>query len=765
MEINKKRSSIIQEDVLKTKSKLNCLCIYENSGHPRWIWPIESKKPIFLEFYQASTSKQKAFSLAVRIIFFIGIQKWVFDKHPAPVEALNNHNNWAIFNGTVGPNQKKIMINDSQTISKIAIQKSALSNLLHEASILQLLKTHKNKLSFRFPQLLQRNDNKIIIEKLDNLGTVLNFTDEHAQVVSDLRELGCTKTAIQHWGHWSTISSRLDTLKQNKGDKIPAYIIDQLTKLKNGINQETLINVAMAHGDFTPWNIMKTSPNQLGIIDWELAQKDLPLAYDYFHFHIQKGILLERKNWKQIYTDLENNFTEKYCLKIFGARKTSFDLYLKLYLLNHVSYYLALYQKQANWHEQINWQISVWVDALQSLLPIENPRKDIISRLFNTNVLQRYAVLKMPDMDPTDLSENSDLDILVEQKNVKAIVNTIKSFPHIKHCKVIKKSFMASLFIILNNGKVLSIDLIWKIKRKAQVFMNAEAMISNANLNNFGVRVVSKKDTNTYNYLFNALNGNRVKAKMYDAVDSSYIATMKQNQGRNALVNKFSYYLDTLNSIVFDKGFIITFSGVDGAGKSTIIEGMRHLIEKRLRKPVTILRHRPSILPILSAYKYGKADAELRTLEKLPRTGNNKNKLSSLLRFGYYYLDFLLGQWYIYFKYIVKGHVVIYDRYYYDFILDAKRSNIELPSFLSKWGFHLLMKPKFNFFLYAPSEVILARKQELELSTIETLTKNYKSLFLAYQEKYSTRVFRSIENLKIQETLSFVTTTLIKNQH
>lgn len=51
---------------------------------------------------------------------------------------------------------------------------------------------------------------------------------------------------------------------------------------------------------------------------------------------------------------------------------------------------------------------------------------------------------------------------------------------------------------------------------------------------------------------------------------------------------------------------IITFSGVDGAGKTTILTKVKELIEDKYKKEVVVLRHRPSILPILSAIKHGK---------------------------------------------------------------------------------------------------------------------------------------------------------------
>ena len=62
-----------------------------------------------------------------------------------------------------------------------------------------------------------------------------------------------------------------------------------------------------------------------------------------------------------------------------------------------------------------------------------------------------------------------------------------------------------------------------------------------------------------------------------------------------------------------NKNIIITFSGVDGAGKTTILRQFKELLEQKYGRSVIELRHRPSILPILSAVKHGKKKAEQKT--------------------------------------------------------------------------------------------------------------------------------------------------------
>jgi thymidylate kinase len=53
------------------------------------------------------------------------------------------------------------------------------------------------------------------------------------------------------------------------------------------------VPVGPAHGDFAPWNILKTNDGWL-LIDWEYAASDRPAFYDVFHYLVQSHVLLGR---------------------------------------------------------------------------------------------------------------------------------------------------------------------------------------------------------------------------------------------------------------------------------------------------------------------------------------------------------------------------------------------------------------------------------------------------------------------------------------
>jgi thymidylate kinase len=277
-----------------------------------------------------------------------------------------------------------------------------------------------------------------------------------------------------------------------------------------------------------------------------------------------------------------------------------------------------------------------------------------------------------------------------------------------------------------------------------------------------GLSSTDKDILNKELYWKKILGTNRVAELFeYNVVNhKAVVSTLKNdkaNKGINRLVNIAEYCFDKLRELRFKKGFIITFSGVDGAGKSTIIAHVKNNLEKKYRRKVVVLRHRPSVLPMLSAWKMGREAAEQRAANTLPRTGNNSSKLSSLLRFGYYYTDYLLGQFVVQAKYVYRGYIVVYDRYYFDFINDAKRSNITLPTGFTKAGYSFLLKPEFNFFLYADAQVILNRKKELDGITIKALTTKYLGLFDDLKKHSFSAKYVAIENETVGATLSTIT--------
>ena len=767
---------------------MDLLCINNPDGLPRWIWNANCKQPLFLKFYNIGSVRALIFATLIRVVFVMKLQKIVFHKKKyffskVGTPLFGTTADWAIFMGTIGLNSKAILY-ANDCFYKIATSETVQKMIATELEILNEIKL--NNTEFITP--IARAVNKDILQLTDissNGVRTKTFNVSHLNALVEMSLMGRKTVFISQWELFNNLKK--DFIKIDD-KRVPTNIIRKInTIIQNTAPNET-VEICISQGDFTQWNMYENN-KKLAIYDWELASFDRTKGFDYFHYIIQQGILVERKNWRLIYSDIKEFWRKENGNQLFN---TDLDHYLKWYLLLTCMNYLNVYAEHPKWFAQIHWSLQVWDEALNLFLDEEySQRQMVIMDLFDMLQNQDYAALKYPKESPEKLSINSDIDMVIDKKTNKIIVKYLKNHALVSKITVNQKSFMNTIQVFTLEGSILSIDLIWKLKVKNNEILSANQVIANNYVNNYGIKHASDIDTARFVILFYVLNKSSIPEKYLfylEAIKNSndsldlilqdyfnketkdslnieyFVKKKKENNNFPFIRNTFNYLVDSLKNLNQSKGFTITFSGVDGAGKSTVIEQLTHRIEKQLRKPVVVLRHRPSLLPILSVWTKGKEKAHQDSIDKLPRQGGNKSLISSFFRFSYYYLDYLIGQFVVYFKYILRGYVVIYDRYYFDFINDSKRSNIVLSKKISSFGYQFLLQPKFNFFLFADASIILNRKKELSKSTIEQLTNDYTKLFKTLKSKNPLTVYESINNEDLEVTLQYVVTTIIQNE-
>lgn len=419
-------------------------------------------------------------------------------------------------------------------------------------------------------------------------------------------------------------------------------------------------------------------------------------------------------------------------------------------------------------------------------------RKKFIKFLFERLEAHRYVLLKHIDRSVVEIDEKCDLDFLISKKEIGDLFDSITGFEGVKKIDRKNQSTMSQAFIFFKDNSFLQLDFLFGFYRKGLVYLNCEEVFEFSITNDEGIRVCSNRHLMEHLLLFNFLNFSGIpqkylryfemqtpeemrdiltylKAKYAWNITSisdlakyhpglrkaliNYLAQKEQNNSIPFLKNRINYFFDTLKNVFSNRGFIMTFSGVDGAGKSTIINQVKETLEGKYRRNVVVLRHRPSILPILSAFRHGKEKAEKIASQTLPRQGNNSNMPGSLLRFAYYYFDYLLGQFYVKARYVWRGYIVIYDRYYFDFIVDSKRSNIKISQAIPRFLYRFVEHPALNLFLYAKPETILQRKKEMDADSINELTSDYKTLFESLKNENMDCKYLPIENINMEATL------------
>lgn len=425
---------------------------------------------------------------------------------------------------------------------------------------------------------------------------------------------------------------------------------------------------------------------------------------------------------------------------------------------------------------------------------MNNSRQIFIAYFLDAISDLRYAYLKFAYQSVSEIPETSDIDLLIDKHELNSFLDIIRKGENIEKVDLHRKSYVTFVSVYFHDGTYLEIDLINRFERKGIIYLDSETVLNHA-VKKGNLKLACEHHNFEYIMLFNLVNDSDVPQRYRDyystfsfqdrseifaylcnkydlsinLLDELYdkklrgpkkilrqVYTQPINKGIPKLLHKIRYASDMLRDAINSKGITVTFSGVDGAGKSTVLENVRVTLQKKYRQKTVVLRHRPSLLPILSSIKHGKKKAENLTSQNLPRQGQNTSTISSLIRFMYYYFDYIVGQYYIYFRYTLRGYTVLYDRYYFDFIIDSKRSNITLPKPILRWCYYFVFKPNVNVFLYAPADIILSRKQEMSKNDIQQLTGEYRELFDELGKSNKKQQYIAINNTNLDETLSVV---------
>jgi len=166
-------------------------------------------------------------------------------------------------------------------------------------------------------------------------------------------------------------------------------------------------------------------------------------------------------------------------------------------------------------------------------------------------------------------------------------------------------------------------------------------------------------------------------------------------------------------------GYSVAFIGTDGSGKSTIIEEIRPPLESALHSKIKYEHMRPNLLPSLASLLKGQKHEHGKQVTD-PHGSKPSGFIGSFLRLFYYSLDYILGYWLkVYPDKVRKPCLYVFDRYFYDFMIDPARSRIALPKMIVTLIKQIIPEPDLVLCLGADPEVIHDRKPELPLGEVK----------------------------------------------
>jgi len=167
-------------------------------------------------------------------------------------------------------------------------------------------------------------------------------------------------------------------------------------------------------------------------------------------------------------------------------------------------------------------------------------------------------------------------------------------------------------------------------------------------------------------------------------------------------------------------GLVITVLGPDGSGKSAV--GDRLVVD--LAPAFRGLRRfhlRPSFLGKGLSGGNGQPVVD-------PHGKSARSVLLSVAKIFYFLADYFGGYWARIRPLKVRSHLVLFDRYYHDLLIDPRRYRYGGPMGLAHFVSRFIPQPDLFLVLDAPAEVIHSRKQEVPLEE----TRRQRDAYLAF---------------------------------
>jgi len=426
----------------------------------------------------------------------------------------------------------------------------------------------------------------------------------------------------------------------------------------------------------------------------------------------------------------------------------------------------------------------------------------------------RYFILRNYEGLPMS-NKSKDVDIVVEPKRVgiargilKSVykINGLSNFHEVKYGNVYCCHGMD-----INKKMGIHIDIIGSyVSKGSEIFTFEELYIHTEDYR--GLRVLNKyfegvmifiykqfnykpilkkeyqeiiynthKDFPQFKVLISKLTGNELAEKIFNQIENKdFDKMLRHSRDLTRALKKyalkksffktikytFAFYIDKLNRIVFRyRKYSKVFSVIapDGAGKTTfidvLIETINHYyVNDKNDNRCMVYHFRPNIFPNLGELgeKVGLKEQDKNFIN--PHRAKPANRLNSLVRLAYYWLDYIIG-----FNFLVRRDVQfdrfsVFDRYSYDLLVDPARTRLNLPMWLRKIFVKFMPHPKLVFFLDAPAEVIFKRKQELTLNEISRQNKLYKEVVSSNKRFISLNSNRPVNEI-VDEAIKIILKT------
>jgi len=346
----------------------------------------------------------------------------------------------------------------------------------------------------------------------------------------------------------------------------------------------------------------------------------------------------------------------------------------------------------------INGHYGLQIDVHEGMLPYK------VTNMFPVNFLLK----RTKEHNKIKIADDKDADFLAF---LKEIFNN-------KTCE--EKYFKNAQIAWFENKEIYNKELITIYNKSFLIKLD---FLLNKNF--------SKKNIHSFSYIGSRIlkNGFKTKIKIY-----------------KAMFNKFYRFIKP-------PGFTIAILGTDGSGKTTVFNEIRKPLNDAVHNSLYYEHMRPNLTPNI-AQLFGANKHEKLTIN--PHGSKPSGILGSLFRLFYYSFDYIFGYWIkIYPVKVKKSCIWIFDRYYYDYLIDQKRARINLPVWIIKAVEFLIPKPDLILCLGTDPNIINDRKPELPIKEVVYQVEKLKSFCDSENRAVWIDTGGSI-NLTVQNTLDTI---------
>lgn len=411
----------------------------------------------------------------------------------------------------------------------------------------------------------------------------------------------------------------------------------------------------------------------------------------------------------------------------------------------------------------------------------------------------QYCVLRNYQKLP-DENIGSDIDVLIQERSLKKSIELVSKIEGIRITDLICRTYVVSIFIegvqMSDGGDSVQLDYFTKLSWKGFEYLDVDKLLgrSTAHITHPLIRKPAPEHEALSSFFASYLVGGWIKDRYQNFVRNAFSHYEKQvfcelspwagptlaqklivavkNDQRNYLISllpklkrrlvlyhmmhrplhsfmSFAQHVVSELRIRFTSKTLrqIVMLGMDGAGKTTVINGLLEKMGARTKGYQVI--HLKHAFCGQKTYGQGPVCSD-------PHGLPPRSKLVSALKLLSWVAMYHIKKTFHGRK---NATLIIWDRYIYDVVVDPMRYRIDLPYWLLDWFAKMAPRPQAVILLDVPVEIAYKRKPEVAVADMHKI----RSAYLGLVNKLPTMVVVGTEGDvtdTVREVVEFVTRSL-----